>query len=149
MTNSIETTRHPAAERQDLPAVPADYVSEVGLEHARWSEITGLLGLLTPEEKIVPGYFRDPDWTVKDLVALGAWLSEAATQLTSIAARSYEARDLDVGGQNAKTLAALREVPRDGVWRHATGARAIMLQHWFALRVRSDATDLWGTESRS
>lgn len=127
-----------------LPAVHAEYVSEVGLEHARWSEITGLLGLLTPEERIVPGYFRDSDWTVKDLVAhLGAWLSEAATQLTSIAARSYEARDLDVDAQNAKTLAALREVPWDEAWRHATGARAIMLQHWFALRVRSDAADLW------
>jgi hypothetical protein len=63
---------------------------------------------------------------------LGAWLSEAATQLTSIAARSYEARDLDVDAQNAKTLL---EVPWDEAWRHATGARAIMLQHWFALRV--------------
>ena len=90
------------------------------------------------------GYLRESDWTVKDLVAhLGAWLSEAATQLASIATRSYQARDLDVDAQNAKTLAALREVPWDEVWRHATGARAIMLQHWFALRVRSDAADLW------
>jgi len=48
-----------------------------------------------------------------------------------------------VDAQNAKTLAALREVPWDEVWRHATGARAIMLQHWLALRVRSDAADQW------
>jgi hypothetical protein len=54
-----------------------------------------------------------------------------------------KARDLDVDAQNAKTLAALREVPWDGVWRHGTGARAIMLQHWLALRVRSDAADQW------
>jgi len=40
-------------------------------------------------------------------------LRQAATQLSSIAARSYEARDLDVDAQNAKTLAALREVPWD------------------------------------
>jgi len=52
-----------------LPTVHAEYLSEVGLEHARWSEITGLLGLLAPEERIVSGYFRDSDWTVKDLVA--------------------------------------------------------------------------------
>jgi hypothetical protein len=34
--------------------------------------------LLTPEECLDPGYHRDRDWTVRDVVAyLGTWLAEA------------------------------------------------------------------------
>jgi hypothetical protein len=126
------------------PTVPQDYLAEVDLEYARWSEITALIHLLTPDERLAPGYFRDPDWSVKDLVAhLGAWLEEAATQLTNIAARSYEPHDVDIGARNADVLAATRNESWETLWTQATVARAYMLQHWFAQRVPSDAANWW------
>ena len=64
------------------PAVAA----EVDLEASRWAEILALVELLTPDERIGPGYFRDPDWTVKDLLAhLGWWHAEARSELLKIA----------------------------------------------------------------
>lgn len=75
---------------------------------ARWSEIVALLDLLTPDERLVPGYFRD-------LVAhLGAWLTEAATQLTYIAAQTYEVRDLDVDARNAEPSRRCAKSPGKG-----------------------------------
>ena len=126
------------------PSVRRDHLAEVDLEHARWSEIVALIHMLTRDERLVPGYFRDPDWSVKDLVAhLGAWLTEAATQLTNIAARTYVPHDLDVDARNAETLAAMRDEPWEAVWTQAATARAYMLEHWFALRLPSDAANQW------
>jgi hypothetical protein len=120
------------------------YLAEVDLEYARWSEVTALIHMLTPDERLAPGYFRDPDWSVKDLVAhLGAWLEEAATQLTNIVARSYEPHDVDVDARNADVLAAARNEPWETLWTHATEARAYMLQHWFAQRAPSEAANWW------
>ena len=143
MSDTIETPRHVIQTGFPTP-VPTDYRSEVDLEHAHWSEIGALVRLLSRDERIVPGYFRDPEWTVKDLVAhLGVWLAEAATELTNIAANAYEPRDLDVDMRNAETLAAWRDEPWDVVWGHAVAGRANMLQRWFALRAPSDPADLW------
>jgi hypothetical protein len=126
------------------PTVPQDYLAEVDVEHARWSEITSLIHLLTLDERLAPGYFRDPDWSVKDLVShLGAWLEEAATQLTNLAARSYEPHDVDIDARNAEVLAATRDQPWETVWTHAATARAYMLQYWFARRAPSDAANWW------
>ncbi len=126
------------------PTVPQDYLAEVDLEYARWSEITALIHVLTPDERLAPGYFRDPGWSVKDLVAhIGAWLEEAATQLTNIAARSYEPHDVDVDARNANLLAATKQESWETLWTHATTARAYMHQHWFALNGPSDAANWW------
>ena len=143
MPDIIETRR--PIDRTGLPPpVPSAYLSEVDLEHARWSEIRALVGLLWPDERIVPGYFREPDWSAKDLIAhLAVWLSEAATELTNIAVNAYRARDLDVDARNAATLAAWRDEPWESVWGRAVAARANMLQRWFALRAPSDPADLW------
>ena len=123
MSDAIETPR--PVIQTGLPAqVPTDYLSEVDLEHAHCSEIGALVRLPSRDERIVPGYFRDPDWTVKDLVAhLGVWPAEAATELTNMA-NAYEPRDLDVDIRNAETLAARRNEPSDVVWGHAVSARA-------------------------
>jgi hypothetical protein len=119
-------------------------VAEVDIERERWAEITALIELLTPAERLAPGYFADPVWTVKDLVAhLGMWLTEAESQLLSIAARSYVPHDFDVERRNAETLAALRNQPWEVVWSHATGARVWMLHAWFALRRPSNAANQW------
>jgi hypothetical protein len=95
--------RHAGGTHQAPPSVPQDYLAEVDLEYARWSEITALIRVLTPDERLAPGYFREPDWSVKDLVAhIGAWLEEAATQLTNIAARSYVPHDVDIDAQRRR-----------------------------------------------
>ncbi len=142
--SDMSVVRQVGATNQLTPSVPQDYLAEVDLEYARWSDITALIHLLTPDERLAPGYFRDPDWSVKDLVAhLGAWLDEAATQLTTIAARSYEPHDVDIDARNADLLAATRDESWETLWSQATVARAYMLQHWFAQRVPSDAANWW------
>ena len=118
--------------------------AEIDLERARWAEMTALTELLTPSERLAPGYFVDPDWSAKDLIAhLGMWLTEAETQLINIAANSYEPHEFDADRRNAATLAALKDQPWDVVWTLASGARIWMLQAWFALREPSDPAIQW------
>lgn len=58
--------------------------AEVDLEASRWAEITGLVDLVTPDERTAPGHFVNPDWSVKDLVAhLGWWHAEARSEWTA------------------------------------------------------------------
>src|SRR3990170_3423508 len=129
--SDMSVVRRADTTAQVPPSVPQDYLAEVDLEYARWSEITALIHILTPDECLAPGYFRDPDWTVKDLVAhLGAWLEEGATQLTNIAARSYVPHEVDIDARNANLLAATKQEPWETLWTQATTARAYMLQHW-------------------
>jgi hypothetical protein len=143
MSHNAKVGRADATNRVP-PTVPQDYLAEVDLENARWSEIVALIHVLMPEERLAPGYFRDPDWSVKDLVAhLGAWLEKAATQLTDIAGRSYVPHDVDIDARNADVLAATRQEPWETLWTRATTARAYMLQHWFALRDPSEAANWW------
>jgi hypothetical protein len=126
------------------PAFDRSLIAEIDLERARWAEITALTEMLTLGERLAPGYFVDPDWSVKDLIGhLGMWLTEAETQLINIAARSYEPRELDVDRRKADALVALRDQPWDVVWTQANGARIWMLQAWFALREPSDAAIQW------
>jgi hypothetical protein len=118
--------------------------AEVDLEASRWAEIVALVELLTPDERGAPGYFMDPDWSVKDLVAhLGWWHAEARSELLKIATRMYEPHDFDIDRRNAETLAARRAEPWDLVWARATGARAWMLEAWFGLGGRSTAANQW------
>jgi hypothetical protein len=126
------------------PAFDQSLIAEIELERARWAEITALTDLLTPGERLAPGYFVDPDWSAKDLVAhLGMWLTEAETQLINIAANSYEPHEFDADRRNAATLAALKDQPWDIVWTQANGARIWMHHAWFALREHDDAADRW------
>ena len=138
------TVARQGSSTDQLPSGPQDYLAEIDLEFARWSEITALINMLTADERTAPGYFRDPGWSVKDLVAhLAAWLDEAATQLTNIAARSYEPHDVDINARNADVLAETKHESWETLWSHATEARAYMLEHWFALRVPTDAANWW------
>lgn len=132
--DSIRRPMHPD------PAMAA----EVELEATRWSEITELVELLTPLERRAPGYFVEPDWSVKDLIAhLGWWQAEARSELLKIATRMYEAHDLDIDRRNAETLAARKHETWDVVWSDAAAARAWMLEAWFGLRGRSVDADHW------
>ena len=77
--------------------------AEVDLEASRWVEIMALVDLLTPDERTAPGYFVNPDWSIKDLVAhLGWWQAEARSELLKIATRMYEPHDFDIDRRNAE-----------------------------------------------
>ena len=63
----------------DLAVHP--FAKEIDAERRGWYEVIALVRTLTPEECLVTGYYRDPDWTVRDLMAhLGTWLAEAQVQ---------------------------------------------------------------------
>ena len=129
--------------RRELHPDPA-MAAEIELEASRWNEITALVALLTPVERRAPGYFMDPDWSVKDLIAhLGWWHAEARSELLRIATRMYEAHDFDIDRRNAETLVARKHEPWDVVWSEAIAARAWMLEGWFGLRGRSVDADQW------
>ena len=68
-------------------------------------------------ECLEPGYHRDPDWTVRDVVAhLGTWLAQAEIQFERIRAGTYEGHDIEVDGLNAAFLEAMRAQPWDVAW---------------------------------
>jgi hypothetical protein len=136
------------AERSTSHSVPwrveEAYAAEVELERARWKAITAFVELLTEEERSAPGYYRDPDWSVKDLIAhLGAWMTEARVQLLDIAARSFVPREVEIEALNRATLAATRGEPWSVVWARTNAARAWMLEAWFALREPDEAANQW------
>jgi len=120
--------------------------AEVELERSRWEEISAIVAVLSPEELIAPGYYREtnPPWSVKDLIAhLGRWMTEARTQLLDIATHTYVPHEVDVDALNAATLAAWKAEPWPRVWAGANGARAWMLEAWFALREPDAAANHW------
>jgi len=133
------------------PATLADehpYRAEVDLERERWNETVALCRSLSPEERIRPGYYRDPDWTVKDLVAhLGTWMAEAEVQLLRIEVGTYVEEPLDIDGLNAQFLAAMRDQDWSTVWAQAVSARAQMLIVWGRLRERTEPADRWVRKS--
>ena len=92
----------------------------------------------------MPGYYRDPDWTVRDVVGhLGAWLAEAQRQFERISAGTYEGHDVDVDALNAVFLAALADQPWEVAWLQATTGRTRMLDEWYRLREPSDEAAWW------
>ena len=130
------------------PSVPwrveEAHAAEVELERARWKAITAFVELLGEDERLAPGYYADPAWSVKDLVAhLGAWMAEARVQLLDIGARSYVPHEVDIDARNAATLAATATEPWDRVWARTNGARAWMLEAWFELSAPDEAANQW------
>jgi hypothetical protein len=132
-------------------AGPADdhpYRAEIDLERERWTEIVALCRSLDPEERLRPGYYRDPDWNVKDAIAhLGTWMAEAEVKLLQIEAGTYVEEPLDIDGLNAQFLAALHDQDWSTVWAQATSARAQMLTVWGRLHERTEASDRWVRKS--
>ena len=124
------------------------YDAEIALEHERWTEIATICRSLTPHERERPGYFRDPDWSVRDMVGhLGTWMAEAEIQLLRIEAGTYVEEPLDVDALNARFLAALRDQDWSTVWGQAIAARAQMLSVWTRLPERTEAADRWVRKS--
>lgn len=120
------------------------HAAEVELERSRWTAIGALVGLLNADERLAPGYYGDPSWSVKDLIAhLGFWMAEARSQLLDIAANAYVPHEVDVDARNAANLEATRAEPWDVVWDRTNAARAWMLEAWFELRGPNEAANRW------
>jgi hypothetical protein len=128
----------------DVALVAHPYLAEIDGEHRGWYELVRLVRLLTVEECLEPGYYRDPDWTVRDLVAhLGTWLAEAQIQFERILAGTYEGHDVDIDELNAALLHGMEGQPWAVAWVQAQSARTWMLEAWYALREPSDEAAWW------
>jgi hypothetical protein len=128
----------------DAVIVEHPYLAEIDRERRGWYELASVVRLLTPEECLEPGYYRDPDWTVRDLVAhLGTWLAEAQIQFERIVAGTYEGHDVDVDRLNAALLHGMEGQPWEVAWVQAQSARSWMLESWYALRAPSDEAAWW------
>jgi hypothetical protein len=112
-------------------------------ERLGWYELAGLVSSLTPEECLEPGYYRDPDWTVRDLVAhVGTWLAEAQLQFEQMSAETYEHHDVDIDGLNASLLAGMQGQPWEVAWVQVNAARTRMLDEWHDLRRPVDPAEV-------
>ena len=128
------------------PPIPAGhpYADEVEAERQGWYAFAELVRGLTPDECLVPGYYRDPDWTVRDVVAhVGTWLAKAASQFERISAGTYEGHDVDIDGLNAQFLAAMQGQPWSVAWVQANAGRSRMIEEWYRLREPSDEAAWW------
>jgi hypothetical protein len=113
-------------------------------ERHGWYELLELVRSLTPDECLVPGYYRDPDWTVRDVVAhLGTWLAEAETQFERLNVGTYEGHAVDIDGLNAQFLEAMEGQPWDVAWVQANAGRTRMLETWSELREPTDEATWW------
>jgi len=120
------------------------YPAQVDAERDGWYEVLGLLRTLSPAECLVPGYYTDPDWTVRDLVAhLGTWLAEADVQFERMVGGTYQPHEVDIDAVNAALLDAMAGQPWEVAWVQANAARTRMLESLRDLRVPSDEAAWW------
>lgn len=132
-----------------IPSVSQPYLVAIEAERESWYELTGLIRQLTPEECLETGYYRDPDWSVRDVAAhLGTWLAEADRQFQQMLAGTYTGHDdVDVDGLNAWLLDAMRDQPWDVVWIQANAARTMMCDNWRHLPAETDEASWWVAKS--
>jgi hypothetical protein len=130
----------------DVAGLPPDhpYLAELDAERHGWYELAELVRRLTPDECLVPGYYRDPDWTVRDVVAhLGTWLAGAQSQFERIRAGTYAGHDIDIDGLNTMLLEAMAGHPWEVAWVQANAGRTRMLDEWYGLRTPSEEAAWW------
>ena len=120
------------------------FQAEIEAERRGWYELAELVRSLTPAECLEPGYYRDPDWTVRDVVAhLGTWLAEAEVQFERMTGGTYEGHDIDIDGLNATFLEAMHGQPWEVAWVQANAGRTRMIAEWAALHERTDEAAWW------
>jgi len=120
------------------------YASDMEAARRAWYEVQSLVRELTPDECVEPGYYRDPDWTVRDVVAhLGTWVAEAQSQFERLSAGTYEGHDIDIDAFNASFLEGMAGQPWDVAWLQANAARTRMLDEWYRLREPSEEAAWW------
>jgi hypothetical protein len=117
-------------------------------ERRAWYEILELVRSLTPEERLAPGYWRDPDWSVRDVLGhLGTWFAEAEVQLERIAVGTYEGHDIDIDALNATFLEAMHDQPWEVAWLQANAGRTKMVELWSASRTMTEEAAWWVRKS--
>jgi hypothetical protein len=140
----MSESRPPDPPEPTDPPPEHPYAAEIEAERQGWYEVADLVRSLTPKERMAPGYQRDPDWTVRDVVAhLGTWLAEGEVQFERISAGTYEGHDIDIDGLNAAFLAAMSDQPWDVAWVQANAGRTRMVQEWFLLDRPTDEAAWW------
>ena len=113
-------------------------------ERVGWYELANLVRSLTPDECLDPGYYRGPDWAVRDLVAhLGTWLAEAQVQLERMSAGTYEGHDVDIDALNAALLRAMEGQPWEVAWVQANAGRTRMLDELALFHEPTDEAAWW------
>lgn len=129
----------------DAPGPPgATHISAIESERARWYELMGLVRVLSPEECLAPGYYRDPVWSVRDLIGhVGTWLAEAEVQLMRINAGTYEGHVVDIDALNGQFLEAVRGQSWATVSDLAQAGRTRVLQEWSGLAAPNDEATWW------
>jgi hypothetical protein len=143
-TAEVDFGRARSSDPEPAWPMPPWRLAELELERMAWGEIAELIAMLTEDERLVPGYFADPRWSVRDLIGhLSAWQAEAREQLLDIGARAYLPHDVDVDERNDEILERLRDQSWAAVWEQAVGTRAWMLEAWFRLREPGDAAAEW------
>ena len=125
-----------------MAAMDYMYGAELEAERAGWYEFAELVRSLTPGECLIPGYYHDPDWAVRDLAGM-APLSEAASQLERIAVGTYEGHDIDVDALNAQFLAAMEGMAWDVAWLKANAGRTRLMSAWSKLQSPDDEAAWW------
>ena len=133
---------------QDVAVTPPPsghpYESEIRAELDGWYEIAGLVRSLTREECLESGYYRNPDWTVRDVVGhIGTWLALAQVQFERLAAGTYDGHDIDIDKLNASFLEAMAGQPWEVAWLQATAGRTRMIAEWYKLREPNDEAAWW------
>jgi hypothetical protein len=120
------------------------FTAELEAERAGWYEVSGLVRGLTPEECLEPGYYDDPAWTVRDVVAhLGTWLAEAEVQFERMSAGTYDGHDIDIDALNAVFLAAMADQPWNVAWVLANAGRTRMVEEWHFLQQPTEEAAWW------
>jgi hypothetical protein len=128
----------------EAPPIGHPYAADIEAERAGWYEVIALVRRLTAEECLEPGYYRDPDWTVRDVVAhLGTWLAEAEIQFERMIGGTYGGHDIDIDALNASFLEAMAGQPWNVAWLQANAGRTRMLEAWFALAEQTDEGVWW------
>ena len=131
-------------------AAAGPHAADVDAERSGWYEFAEIVRSLTPDECLEPGYYVDPDWTVRDVVAhLGTWFAEAEVQLQRITAGTYEGHEVDIDGLNSMFLAAMSGQPWDVAWVQATSGRTRMVDEWSHLKAQTDEAAWWIRKSGS
>jgi hypothetical protein len=120
------------------------YQADLDAERVGWYALADLVRSLHPDERLVPGYYTDPDWSVRDVVGhIGTWLAEAGVQFERLFAGTYEGHDVDIDALNASFLEAMREQPWEVTWTQANAGRTRMRQAWTELREPTEEAAWW------
>lgn len=140
---------HPTDPEMRVP-VAHPFRPEIEAERAGWYAVTALVRQLTTEECEAPGYYANPDWSIRDVIAhLGTWLAEAQVQLERMDAGTYEGHDIDIDAMNSVFLEAMHGQPWDVAWVQAHSARTRMLIEWYSHLDRTDEAAWWIRKSGS